>query len=158
MDEAHYAGALPEEVEAFWEELNRTKLSWCDFRLAVSYQKTKAVLSYFAELREKNEICAIQCGDRQSSSSKAFDSPVQWLGIDVYVHGYGSVIRGGVFQRPDLFSEFVPELNRYGLFNLTEKPIPLLMERCRAISPGENVELFPQERELWQQVLVGRSL
>jgi len=44
-----------------------------------------------------------------------------FMGLDYYVDGCGSVLRLGLFTKPQIFTEFVSNLNGFGLFNTSEK-------------------------------------
>ena len=152
---AYYDQTLSPEMREFWQELFKSRPLWCDFETTSSFEKVSAALEFLRKTDDKNEICAVYCYDDCPTEMPNFNALVRWLGLDVYVHGYGSVNLQGIFARPDLFANFVPKLNRYGLFNLGDDVLPCLMERCSSISPEDNIEIFPQRREIWQYVFVG---
>ena len=39
-----------------------------------------------------------------------------YLGVDIFVSGYGGMVVQGIFARPDLFRTFAEALNENGLF------------------------------------------
>jgi hypothetical protein len=43
-----------------------------------------------------------------------------FLGVDCYIDGYGSLLALGVFQKPDVFQDFHSCLNQHGLFRSVE--------------------------------------
>ena len=153
---AHYEQSLPDALERVWEDLQDTKPSRSDFTMTESFSVASSALSFLMKSGEQNEICAVQCSIDPQAPPTAFDADVQWLGTDIYVSGYGSVIRQNIFERPDLFSEFAQEINSHGLFDSGAVAVPPLMERCNSIQPDVGIEMFPPIRHLWWHVLVGR--
>src|SRR5215471_7894866 len=117
LDEGHYSRSLPPEMEEKWRLINEEKSPSYDIATVREFSVALEVLEYANKSTEINEICAI-CSLRQDGNEflRRSGRPIQWLGADLAVSGYGSPVSAGLFARPDLFPEFVKKLNSSGLF------------------------------------------
>jgi hypothetical protein len=69
----------------------------------------------------------------------------EFLGLDYYIDGYGSIIRLGIFTKPEVFPEAIEALNLRGLFDTQEdlkNYLRLYAERCR----HHNLEIIDSEK------------
>ncbi len=69
---------------------------------------------------------------------------LDFLGMDIYMNGVGSMIREGIFKNEDIFSKYLNDLNANGLFSELET-----VERYKLFYESESeskidkMELFP---------------
>ena len=64
----------------------------------------------------RNEIVQIrEISKDEILSNKPID--FEFIGIEVYVDGYGSMIRSGVFEHMEYFREYIPNLTNSGLLD-----------------------------------------
>jgi hypothetical protein len=156
LDEGHYSQTLPKEMEEVWELLRMNRSPSCDLRVT-EYVVALRVLNYLEQFDHINEICAVSTLTASDERGKSLaDLSIEWIGMDIVVSGYGSAICEGVFARPDLFPEFLPALNPFGLF----APMTGFLERYRGsylqASATNDIEPMPDIPSIWSALLIGR--
>lgn len=118
FDTLHYAGSLPKEMESIYQELERTAGMQQGLRTLENRAKAERVLQYVNNTDEKNEIIFIESlRDDDIRGDRLRVKDMKFLGIDIYVNGFGSMIREGIFRDEEIFSKFLIDLNRNGLFD-----------------------------------------
>jgi len=157
LDEGHYSRSLPPEMEEKWRLINEEKSPSYDIATVREFSVALEVLEYANKSAEINEICAI-CSLRQDGNEflRRSGRPIQWLGADLAVSGYGSPVSAGLFARPDLFPEFVKKLNSSGLFQPSDDVLTRYQEAYLRISTDHNLEQMPHAEATWDALLIGR--
>jgi len=117
---AFHAGSLPRDLREARGRLLRDQDIW----LCRNLTEARRLLDFSNASGAENELIAVDSDLLAGrGTAEVGDAEVRWLGADVFQHGFGSQILGGVFRRPDVFREFVPLLNEQGLFELGSEAI-----------------------------------
>ena len=157
LDDAHYANAVPKEIESIWQALRQDKIANSDLRVLKNLASARLVLDFLRQSEDRNEICAIYASRSLGSTKETtISEQVSWLGIDLYVTGYGSAIKQGFFAKPELFLEFSEKINRFGLFNIGDGVLRKYRKHLSQVARQNNLEVMPDIDELWCQIAVGR--
>ncbi len=142
--DAFYGKTLPDEFLPVWEKFQSNKLDFADYRLVDDLEIAKRVLEFSNLEHAYNEIIAIYADRHEKGRIPVFDAPRTsvHLGVDVFQGGFGSLIREGVFKRPDLFPDFVAKINENGLFDDDGHTANECREKYKSIQEGQNIEQF----------------
>lgn len=129
FDDLFYSGQLAEKYERVHQKIIGSKLN--SFSPGVCYEihAAKEILELSNKTSIRNELIMI----RALSEILESGEQANVLGFDCYVDGYGSLLRLGIFQRVDIFSDFLPCLNINGMFNSSDqisKYIYAYLQRC----------------------------
>lgn len=127
LDTAFHAKQLGHELLNLRRkiELATNKIYSCGMCSALSEIQT--ILSLSASGRENDELIWID-----NSESVAPDG-TRFLGYDFYVDGFGSLIRLGMFEKPDIFAVSLEKVNQHGLFpdlNSLAEYVNYYLENC----------------------------
>jgi hypothetical protein len=142
-NDAFYEKTLPQEFLPVWEKFQSNKLEF-GYTLVNDLEIAKRVLEFSNLGGDHNEIIAIYADRFAEGRIPVFDAPRTsvHLGVDVFQSGFGSLIREGVFVRPDLFPDFVAKVNENGLFDDDGHTANEYMEKYKSIQEGQNIEQF----------------
>lgn len=156
VDGAFYDKSLPEDLVAKRATIWAESPADLDFKLCADLLDVKALLNFSNRTGTESEIVAIDSDllARYPAISVG-EVEIEWLGSDVYTHGFGSQLLGGIFSRPEAFSEFIKDLNGHGLFEIGSSAVQSYKEAyvARAAQTG----LEPIERaDQMDTVRVGR--
>jgi hypothetical protein len=142
VEVSYYEGSLPKNLVTMRREIWEHSPAELDFKLCADLVKAKALLDFSNRVRSLCELVAVDSDllARHPRVSAA-DINVEWLGADLYCHGYGSLLLQGLFTHPEVFADFESELNEHGLFDHNRRVI----ERYRAayIARTTNAGLEP---------------
>jgi len=157
VEESYYSNELPTELVLLRKELKTLKLDCSDFELMPDINKAVKLLEYSNKDKELNELIAV-CSKRGNIRPPISDPPrIDWLGVDVYCHGYGSLIREGIFTKLDLFSDYIHKLNINGLFGLDSEFIDSYTDTYIKLAYEKNLEPIDDEAmEYLDIVTLGR--
>jgi hypothetical protein len=139
IDEAYYNNRLPEELVKLRKEIKLNKQDDVDFKLIGDISKAQILLGFANKFEPLNEIVAV-ASQKQVNKKKFDDCDISILGIDIYCHGYGSLIREGLFCKPDFFHAFHRELNANGLFEWNSELIDEYIRTYTQCSDRANIE------------------
>ncbi len=145
FDVLHYAGSLPKEMESNYQELERTIGEQQGLRTLKNRSKAEKILQYINNTDEKNEMMYVESGSIDTEiNEKENIKDLEFLGMDIYMNGVGSMIREGVFKKEDIFSKFLISLNANGLFSdLGTVERYKLFYESESESKIDKMELFP---------------
>lgn len=124
-----YAKQLTGKAEELWHRIKRSRLSDFSQEFCFEIQTAKEILEISNQISILNELIMITA----LSDISLTTGLTNVLGFDCYVDGYGSLLRLGLFQRVDVFSDFLSCINTNGLFNTPDqlsKYIEAYLERC----------------------------
>ena len=143
-EEAFYAKTLTEEFLPVWQRFQSNKLEFANHCVVDDLEIAKRVLEFSNRDHAYNEIIAIYADRFAEGRIPVFDAPRTsvHLGVDVFQDGFGSLIREGVFNRPDLFPDFVAKINENGLFDNDGHTANEYMDKYKTIQEGQNIEQF----------------
>ncbi len=122
LNEYYYNSSLPSHLIKIRQELCNNNQDFNDFDLILDLQKAIQALEFSNKNGSINEL-AVFYSERMETSFGVIklNIDISWLGIDPYIHGYGSLIREGIFKYPNEFSSYLEMLNSNGLFDLDSK-------------------------------------
>ncbi len=157
LDEDFYGGSLPEELVAIRKELKDKNCDYTDFQVVRDFDKAKKILEYSNKNKSINELTAIYSKkiERVKGAFKC-DTNIAWLGIDLYCHGYGSIVREGIFKRPELFPSHKYELNKIGLFNKDSELLEKYIKDYIICSKDNSIESINGALKYLDHILIGR--
>ncbi len=159
LDEDHYSGILPCEFIELRDEIEEKNQDFTDIKLLGDLDKTKRILEFCNRHQDRNEICVVFSENLAKQKKVVIGcSNVMWLGNDVYCHGYGSILAQGLFAKPDLFPEFIGQLNTNGLFNLDSYITNKYIERYIEMSKLHNLEQIDDVIDQIDIIAVGRLI
>lgn len=144
-DVLHHAGSLSNEMELIWQELRRIRGEQQGFRTLKNRSKAEKVLRYINDTDEKNEMIYVKSGSLDTEISEEENiKDLEFLGMDIYRNGIGSMIREGIFSNEDIFSKYLNNLNPNGLFSELETVERYkLFYKSESESKIDKMELFP---------------
>lgn len=146
FDVLHYAGSLPKEMESNYQELERTIGEQQGLRTLKNRSKAEKILRYIDNTDEKNEMIYVESGSIDTEiNEKENIEDLEFLGMDIYRNGIGSMIREGIFRNEDIFSKYLNNLNPNGLFSELETVERYkLFYKSESESKMDKMELFPR--------------
>lgn len=118
LDEDYYNQSLPNTLIELRKRTFSVDQQSSDVKLLHTLDDAKEVLAHANSTTCQNELVAV-VAEQSSNLSGNNDSMSigDALGCDIYCDGYGSLIREGVFSKPDLFEGYIDKLNLNGLFD-----------------------------------------
>ena len=117
-DVLHHAGSLPGEMELIWQELRRIRGEQQGLRTLKNRSKAEKILRYVNNTDEKNEMIYVKSGNLDTEiKEKENIRDLDFLGMDIYMNGVGSMIREGMFEHENIFSKYLNKINPNGLFS-----------------------------------------
>ncbi|POZ49557.1 hypothetical protein [Methylovulum psychrotolerans] len=142
-DEDYYSGTLPRESIELRNEIDEQYRDFSNIELLRDLDKTKRILAFSNRHQDRNEIC-VAFSETLAKQKGTFisDSAIQWLGVDVFFSGYGSILEQGIFAKPDLFPEFIIRLNMNGLFDLGSDFVSSYIDEYIEVSEAHNLEPY----------------
>ncbi len=148
FDAAHYQGSLPQELEIHWKDIYSSRPHDSPFMLSHDRNIVNKILKYCNRHTEMNEIIVLR-SDRLGEIYGSISAPSNLcpLGTDIYVSGYGSMVREGIFRSEEIFDDFVEKLNKHGLLNDKDN-IDKYVRFYNSISVENNLEKFPNSTDL----------
>jgi hypothetical protein len=151
---ACYDERLPAALLSIWQELQRSSIGSFAPKCLEDYEQAKEVLRFSGPLSEIIAIWSPELEQIKGAADCAF--ALECLGIDCICLGEWSVIRDGVFARPDQFPETIPKLNPWGLLT-SDSDCKELVDRYLELSATEIVEPLKDNPE-FANVRVFRTL
>jgi hypothetical protein len=119
LDEGYYSGALPMELIEIRSEIDNSYIDLSDIITFNDFEKTKKVLYYSNARVDGNDICVLYSDDLALEKGIIMtDNRVDWLGSDIFVSGFGSLLLLGIYNKPQAFPGFLIKLNKSGLFDI----------------------------------------
>ncbi|MCP4347077.1 MAG: hypothetical protein GY795_16310 [Desulfobacterales bacterium] len=159
LDEHYFAGVLPENFVQLRKELRHINQNLTDFKLIYDIEKAIAILEYSNQINPICELIAIESSDIIKVKGVInCEAIINWIGIDIYCHGYGSLIREGLFNKPKLFSFFSNEVNEHGLFNMNSELIDEYIDTYIKCSKINNLEKINGAIKHLDKIAVGRVM
>jgi hypothetical protein len=158
-DEDYDSGTLPREFIELRNEIDEKNGAFADVLLFDDLDKVRKILEFSNRHQDRNEICAV-FSETLAKQKGAFisDSNIQWLGVDLFFSGYGSILEQGIFTKHDLFPEFISQLNTNGLFNLGSVFINKYIEKYIEMSKLHNLERVDGMIDQVNIIAVGRLI
>ncbi|MCU7850129.1 MAG: hypothetical protein KZQ89_19495 [Candidatus Thiodiazotropha sp. (ex Lucinoma kastoroae)] len=140
LDEDYYNGSLPNEfIELRKMALTPSKTIGVDVS-ANMYDAVK-LLAYSNTSNDRNELIALfSYSDQESAFEAEFDGEL--TGCDLYCNGYGSLIREGIFTKPEVFKESNCILNKFGLLDFDNELINNYIKEFERLAIKENLEIM----------------
>lgn len=155
--EGYYAGTLSNDVMTLWNKLKKSSPYPTDFRFMLDIKKAIQILEYSNKDRSMNELVAIRSERIENiNGSITCEHDITWLGIDVYCHGYGSLIREGLFVKPNLFSSYLDHLNKNVLFDLDSQVIDEYIKSYIECAKNNNLEYIDGAESELEEITIGR--
>ncbi len=145
-DILHYAGSLAKEMELIWQELRTTVVEQQGLRTLKNRSKAEQILQCVNSTDEKNEMIYVESGSLDTEiNEKENMKDLEFLGLDIYMNGVGSMIMEGIFKHENIFSEFSNNLNTNGLFSdLGTVERYKLFYKSESESKMDKLESFPR--------------
>jgi hypothetical protein len=158
VDLAFYERSLPEDLVLKREVIWAASPVDLDFKLCSDLSDARALLDFSNRQREESELAIVDSDLLARYPAIPLDEvEVEWLGSDLYCHGFGSQLLGGIFSDPETFSEFLEELNEHGLFEIGTPTLQRYKEAY--VDRATHAGLEPIERvDQIDTVRVGRVL
>jgi hypothetical protein len=159
VEEDHFAGKLPAELEQI---LHRIKDSIKDFTgIALCTQLPIAIelLDYSNKDRKRNEIIAVGSEKLAAINGSLTEPvpPIEWLGFDIVSVGNWSLLREGLFVRPEEFQDALSGLTQDGLFSDAASASAYAQKYLAAAARG-HVEELPDSVYGIEPIRIGRIL
>lgn len=103
--------------------------------LCFSLDDALQLLKRSNEINDESELIAVWSGilTQIKGEIAADDNTVEWLGKDVLVFGGHSLIKEGIFFRPELFGVWKDVINEHGLFPI-DMPIDDFVRDAQALA------------------------
>lgn len=157
IDEEYYSKELPDDILQLRNELDKNKLNYTDFKLMLDFKNAKKLLEYSNKRQIINELVTI-CSEKIGSidDGVSFEINSELLGVDLYCHGYGSIVREGIFTKPELFTDFSDRLNAHGLFNSDDAIIDNYIDFYVECSKSGVIEPIDGAESNLEKVLISR--
>lgn len=150
-------GSLSAQAREVWQEIERLHGGDRDLIVTDDLEKAKVLVDCLGAVRHRVEVCAVDTRrlprlDRALAMTKS----VQWLGVDLFCGGYGSMLLEGVFRDPALFPRSMPKINRYGLFELNDPSIDDYIEEYVRCERERGLEEFEGVLEHVDRICLAR--
>ena len=139
-----YDGKLSEGEKALRNKINDFKIPFFCAGLCEHLDDAREALLISDRERRANEIIFIS-DPQPEDEIKHLPFGLELLGFDYYIDGYGSVIRLGIFTKPEAFRESIEVLNPNGLFdgvNELNHYLELYVGKCKE----ENLEIIDVDK------------
>lgn len=144
MNGLFYDDKLCEDEKVLRKKIVGTKMSFFYAGICEDLECAQKALLISNRERDLNEIAFIS-NAQATGGVAALPFGAELLGLDYYIDGYGSVIRLGIFTKPEAFPESIEVVNPSGLFDTQEdlkNYLDLYTRRCR----DENLEIIDPEK------------
>ena len=159
IDEDYFSGILPKQLIELRKELRKTNQDTSDLKLLFDLSLVNSVIEYSNKKIEINEIIVLRSsGLERTKGSFICDNEIEWHGIDIHCQGYGSLLREGIFSKPEVFSTFINAINEHGLFNEDSKLINYYIEHYINISKAHNLEKIDRNIAALDRIEVGNLM
>ncbi|MBV1928197.1 MAG: hypothetical protein KUG81_01630 [Gammaproteobacteria bacterium] len=141
LDEGYYEKSLPMELIKIRERIYSANQQSSDMKLIDSLDDAERVLTYSNKSICRNELIGVvEEKHFDHSNLNNVKNKRSILGCDVFCDGYGSLIREGVFSKPEYFGEHIDKLNESGIFHCDESSIEKYIEFYQMKSREGQVE------------------
>ena len=158
LDEGFFFKKLPDQLTQLRREIRTSNPDNSDFKLLFDLSKVVSVLNYSNQHDDINEIIVLQSDVlRKTKGSFYCDAEIKWLGTDIYCHGYGSLLREGIFTKPNAFIDFSNMINKFGLLNMDNENIDSYIQHYLKCSTKHNLEEIPSSGDI-DIIKLGRIL
>jgi len=114
----YYEKKLPEELSKIWAEMQEHEYGPTGSELTKNFDDALKIFKYCHNKKKKTEIITMYCED-WAQDEEPFDCfhKLEFLGYDITLKDtYESIILTALFFRPEYFGEYIPLLNKNGLF------------------------------------------
>ena len=156
IDEDYFSGVLPEHFIQFRKDLQKKNKDRHDLELTPDASRAVSVLGYSNKNAELNEVIALWSDELERTKGCFFcEHEIEWIGIDIYCQGYGSLIREGIFRKLEVFSLFVSYLNAHGLFQIANEMICDYIEFFIRVCKENRLEEIERETASLDIISVG---
>jgi hypothetical protein len=123
LDEDYYSGTISKKYADLRSDVEDYYTDFSGFKLLPDLEKTIKILNYSNKDIDRNEICVLYSEELALKKGVIMtDKCIDWLGSDIFVSGYGSILLLGIYSEPLAFADFLAKLNKNGLFDI-ELPI-----------------------------------
>ncbi len=105
IDEDYYNDVLPNDLLRLRDSVMESSRQ-CGFNVCACLKGAKKMLAYSNKDHNRNDLVAIVLHDKRVDIINAvFDGEL--IGCDLCCDGFGSLIREGIFNKPELFNEYL---------------------------------------------------
>ena len=156
FEEDFFCKKLPEEFIELKNKITSYNNFPFDFKLCKDFNITKMILDYSNKIIIRNEINAIYSNKFINEEKLDQKCNIEWIGVDIYCHGFGSIIRQGLFNKPKLFSNFLEHINLNGLFKPNDIFIKYYIDQYIMTSKANDLEVIDDAIENLDEIVIGK--
>lgn len=113
LGELYYSGSLDERQQRVFRQLRASKLRSFSPGICFDLEAAKEMLVLSNQTLVRNELILVAT---QNEKPQLAEKSIV-LGLDCYIDGCGSLLRLGIFRKPELFEDFIELLNSNGMFD-----------------------------------------
>jgi hypothetical protein len=136
-----YDGKLSEDEKALKRTISDARMSFFHAGICNDLDSAQKALLISNKDREKNEIIFIFVGNNLENLPRG----AELLGFDFYLDGWGSVVRLGIFTKPEAFRDTIEVINPNGLFD-SEEDLRIYLDLYSTLCEDENLEIIEREK------------
>lgn len=151
FDSIYYDGETNNFIRQTFDLLKSSIRVNSGYRLLTDYEVAKEVLAISNASTAVNDLYVLDCDLFQKNTIESKE--IDWLGYDLDMIGYCSILRDGYFSYPDLFAEFSCQLNKYGLFDEVGDAIYNYIEKYKLVSSSDENGCFEPYTEVFEGVV-----
>jgi hypothetical protein len=141
LDEDYYSGVIPQEYADLRNDVEDAYTDFSSIMLLPNLEKTIKILDYSNRGIDRNEICVLYSEELVLKKGVIItDNCIDWLGSDIFVSGFGSILLLGVYNKPQAFPGFLAKLNKNGLFDIEPDIDKKYITRYREACASYNLE------------------
>ncbi|MCG7945889.1 MAG: hypothetical protein N0C84_06030 [Candidatus Thiodiazotropha taylori] len=140
IDEKYYNDTLPNDILKLRDKVIDASRQY-NFNVCTCLDDAKKMLAFSNKDQDRNDLIAISLYNKIENTIDA-EFEGELLGCDLYCDGFGSLIREGIFNKPELFREYATNLNKNGLFDINKNIIQKYTEMYEIVSVSNNLEQF----------------
>lgn len=147
FSEMFYSGNLDERCQRVHRQIAASKLHSFSPGVCFDVEQAKTILALSNQVLVRNELVFVSLS---GETSEPVERAVV-LGFDCYIDGYGSLLRLGMFRKPELFRDFIRILNTNGLFDSIDYMpayIDAYLQRCDK-GGLEPIDMAPSDIDIY---------
>jgi hypothetical protein len=144
---------LPKELSEIWAEMNEHDFEPPGWELTKKFDDALKILRYCRNKNKtiKSEMITVYYEGWETEETIECYQKCESLGYDITLReGYCSIILEGIFFKPEYFQEYIPLLNKNGLF-VDKMPCQEYTELFRSLARKDIVE--PADCESERQIV-----